>query len=316
MIYDTIIIGGGPAGLTAALYASRRLLKTLVVTRDIGGQAAKSFDIENYPGIPHTTGIAFAATLKEQAENFGAHITFEETKKISRLPNNKESQFEVETINNTYKTKTIILALGKKPRDLDVKGEEEFKGKGVSYCATCDAPFFRNKIVAVIGGGNSALDAAILCAGISKKVYLIYRGDSFSAEAVLTQKVQSEKNVEILLNEEIREIKGDKVVKSIVLKSGKEIVLDGVIVEVGYVVDRTLIENLVDLNEKNQVITDINQGTSVPGIFAAGDLTTTIYKQIVISSGEGAKAALAAYDYIQKAEGKKGIAGDWQKLNI
>jgi thioredoxin reductase len=195
-MFDTIIIGGGPAGLTAALYASRRSLKTLVITRDIGGQAAKTFDIENYPGIPHTTGPAFATTLKNQAENFGAKITFEDTKKIRQLAGKKSDHFEVETINNKYESKTIILALGKKPRDLEAKGEEEFKGKGVSYCATCDAPFFRNKTVAVIGGGNSALDAAVLCSGISKKVYLIYRGNSFSAEAVLVQKVQSAKNIE------------------------------------------------------------------------------------------------------------------------
>lgn len=311
MIYDVIIIGGGPAGLTAAIYASRRSLKTLVLTRDIGGQAAKTFDIENYPGIVHTTGPALAATMKEQAENFGTEIKFEEVKKIEI----KGKSFSVAANGSQYESKTIIIASGKKPRELDVPGEEEFKGRGVTYCATCDAPFFRNKTVTVVGGGNSALDAALLCAEIAEKVYIVHRSE-FSGEGVMIEKVKKSKNIEIILSDEITSISGDGVVKSIKLKSGREINTAGVIVEVGYVIDTSLFSDLVKINEKNQIITDLSQNTSVPGIFAVGDLTEAPYKQIVIAAGEGAKAALSAYDYIMKEEGKKGILGDWGKQKL
>lgn len=309
MQYDVIIVGGGPAGLTAALYASRRSLKTLVLTRDIGGQAAKTFDIENYPGIIFATGIELTEIFKKQAENFGAEIKFEETKKITP----EKNIFKIETLNNVYEAKTIILAFGKQPRELNVEGEQEFQGRGVSYCATCDMPFFKNKTVAIVGGGNSALDAALLAAKNCEKVYLIHRRDEFRAENILIEKAKNSKNIEIILNSNIQKIKGKNVVESIIIESGKEINVSGVFAEIGYVVDRSLVENLVELNDKNQVIVDSNQNTSIPGIFAAGDLTTTIYKQIVISAGEGAKAALSVYDYIQKNEGKTGIAGDWGK---
>lgn len=309
-MYDVIITGGGPAGLAAAIYAGRRSLKTLVLTRDIGGQSAKTFDIENYPGITHTTGPALAKTMKEQAESFGAEIKFEEVKKIKQNNGN----FSIETISGSYEAKTIIIASGKKPQELGVKGEEEFKGRGVTYCATCDAPFFRNKTVVVVGGGNSALDAAILCSEIAKKVYIVHRS-VFSGEQVMIDKVKESKNIEIVLEDEIELIEGDQVVTSVKLKSGKEIETNGVIVEVGYTIDSSLFSNLVKINEKKQIVTDLSQNTSVPGIFAAGDLTEAPYKQIVIAAGEGAKAALSAYDYIMKQEGKKGILGDWHKKN-
>lgn len=306
-MYDTIIIGGGPAGLTAAIYAGRRALKTLVLTRDIGGQASKTFDIENYPGIVHTTGPALASTMQSQAESFGAEIKFEEVKSIEK----REGKFAIKANSSEYETKTIIIASGKKPRELEVPGEEKFKGRGVTYCATCDAPFFRNKIVVIVGGGNSALDAAILCSEIAEKVYIVHRG-VLSGEQIMIDKIKESKNVEIILQDEIESISGETVVKSVKLKSGREIETNGVIVEVGFVIDTSLFSKLVKINEKKQIIADLSQSTSVPGVFAAGDLTEAPYKQIVIAAGEGAKAALSAYDYIMKQEGKKGILGDWQ----
>lgn len=308
-MYDVIIIGGGPAGLTAGIYATRRSLKTLILTTDIGGQASKAYDIENYPGLPTVSGVELSKKMFNQAKYFGAEIKFEEAKGIEQ----SKDTFRVKTNTNEYETKTVIVASGKKPRELNVPGEDQFKGKGVSYCATCDAPFFKGKVVSVIGGGNSALDAAHLSAKIAKKVYLIYRGAEFSAEQVLQNQVKNKSNIEILMNSEIAEIKGDKTVKSIALKDGKEIETDGVIIEIGYDVERKLVENILKLNERGQVIIDHNQATSVSGIFAAGDLTATTYKQIVIAAGEGAKAALSAFDYIQRKEGKKGISADWHK---
>ena len=294
--------------MTAAIYASRRSLKTLMLTRDIGGQSAKTFDIENYPGIRHCTGPDLAKTMKEQAESFKAEIKYEEVKKIDE----KENIFEITTTSSNYQSKTIIVASGKKPRELNVPGEEDFKGKGVTYCATCDAPFFRNKDVVVVGGGNSALDAAILCSEIAAKVYIVHRSE-LSGEQVMIDKIKSNPKVEIILPDEIESISGEQTVKSVKLKSGREIDTDGVIIEVGYTIDSSLFSELVKVNEQKQIEIDLSQNTSVPGIFAAGDLTTAPYKQIVIAAGEGAKAALSAYDYIMKQEGKKGIMGDWGK---
>lgn len=308
-MYDTIIIGAGPAGLTAALYASRRMLKTLLLSRDLGGQAAKTFDIENYPGFDQISGIELAKRIKEQAEKFGTEFHYEETTAI--IPQDKA--FVVKTLNKEYKAKTVILAFGKQPRELGVPGEQEFKGRGVSYCATCDAPFYGGKTVVVVGGGNSALDGAILSSKIAKKIYLVHRS-SFTGEQVMIDKVKKIDNIEIIMPDTIKEIRGDGKVQSVLLESGKVLEADGVLIEVGYSVDRTLVNDLLKLNERNQIVTTITQETSVPGIFAAGDLTTTPYKQIVVAAGEGAKAALSAYDYIQRIEGKKGIIGDWQKI--
>jgi len=306
-MYDVIIIGAGPAGLSAAIYSSRRALKTLVLGIDVGGQIAKSNEIGNYPGFEKISGVELAMKFKSQAETFGAEIKIEQVKSITK---NDES-FTVETIANNYQTKTVILAFGKQPKELDVPGEEKYKGKGVTYCATCDAPFFRNKTVVVVGGGNSALDAALLSAKYANKVYLIHRRDIFTGEQILVDKVKSEPKIEAILNETVNEIKGESIVKSIVLGSGKEIDTDGIIVEVGYVISRALVEDLVEIDEKNQIVINEKQETSARGIFAAGDLTTTPYKQVVISAGEGAKAALTAYNYILEQEGKKGPTIDW-----
>lgn len=306
-MYDVIIIGGGPAGLTAAIYASRRGMKTLVLSSDIGGQITKTDAIENYPGLDLVSGVEMGKKFFSQAKKFGATFMFEEVKEIKPL----KQKFTVKTTANKYDAKTIILAFGKKPRELGVPGEAEFKGKGVSYCATCDAPFFKDKHVAIVGGGNSALSAAVVCSSYAKKTYLVYRGTDLRGEEVLLDKVKGLKNVEILLNTEITKIVGDGKVTSVELNSGKSVPMDGVIVEIGFVIDRSVLDDLVKLDKANQVIIDSKQLTSEPGIFAAGDLTDTPFKQIVIASAEGAKAALSAFDYLQKLEGKKGITADW-----
>jgi thioredoxin reductase (NADPH) len=306
-MYDVIIIGGGPAGLTAAIYASRRGMKTLVLSSDIGGQITKTDAIENYPGLDLISGVEMSKKFFAQAKKFGATFMFEEVKEIKPL----KEKFVVKTASNEYDAKTIILAFGKKPRELGVPGEAEFKGKGVSYCATCDAPFFKNKHVAIVGGGNSALSAAVVCSSFAEKTYLVYRGTDLRGEEVLLDKVKNLKNVEILLNTEITKIIGEGKVTSVELNSGKSLPTDGVIVEIGFVIDRAVLDGLVKLDKANQVIIDSKQLTSTPGIFAAGDLTDTPFKQIVIASAEGAKAALSAFDYLQKLDGKKGIMADW-----
>ncbi|HLC43997.1 MAG TPA: FAD-dependent oxidoreductase [Patescibacteria group bacterium] len=305
--YDVVIIGGGPAGLTAGIYAARRELKILILTRDIGGQMTKTNIVENYPGFELITGLDLAKKMFEQAQKFGAEIRFEQAKKIVQT----KTGFSVDTGKNTIQTRSIIMAFGKKPRELGVPGEERLKGSGVSYCATCDAPFFKNKVLTIVGGGNSALCTTIIAAGVAKKVYLIYRGSELRGEETMQEKIRKMKHVEVMYNEEITEIVGEEKVENIKLASGRTLETNGVIIEIGFVIDRTLADGLVDMDEKNQIIISANQETSVAGVFAAGDLTQTPAKQIVIAAGEGAKAALSAYDYLQKIDGKRGILADW-----
>jgi len=311
--YDLIIIGGGAAGLTAAIYASRRALKTLVISKEIGGQASSAFQIENYPGRELIGGSELMNDFKKQAEKFGTEFILEEVKEIKNQGNN----FLLKTSQQQYFSRSLILAFGLTPRDLGVTGEKEFKNKGVSYCATCDAPLYKNKSVVVVGGGNSALDAAELLSKIANKVYLILRGDSFTGEKILQERVKEKKNIEILFNTEIEEIKGEKTVSAIKLKNNqtqkeKELACEGVFVEIGYITKTNIVEGLVELNERRQIKIDHDCETSYPGIFAAGDITDITYRQVIISAGEGAKAALQAYKYLQKAG--KTIGVDWGRV--
>ncbi|OGY46017.1 MAG: thioredoxin-disulfide reductase [Candidatus Buchananbacteria bacterium RIFCSPHIGHO2_02_FULL_45_11b] len=312
-IFDIIIIGAGPAGLTAGLYASRRTLKTLILTKDLGGQAAITYDVENYPGVQVIDGPALMEKFKEQAQNFGAGIKFGEVRAI----NQKDGLFIIKTASEEFQAKSLILAFGLLPRDLDIPGEQKFKGRGVSYCAVCDGPLYKNKIAAVVGGGNAALDAAEYLAKLAAKVYLIHRRDQFRGEEVIVERLKKDPKVEMVLSSQIVEIKGGNFVEAVVLKENggdktREIKVSGVFVEIGYVAKTELVKNLVKLNEKGEIITDKNTSTSCPGIFACGDVTDCGYKQIVISAGEGAKAALQAYKYLCLRGGEK-ILPDWER---
>lgn len=311
--YDCIIIGAGAAGLTAALYAVRRTLKTIVITKDLGGQASLAGTVENYPGLGEENGLKIMEQFKEQAEKNGAEIVFREVDEIEK----GKDQFIVKTRDENYIGKTIILAFGLTPKDLGVPGEYELKNKGVSYCATCDAPLFKDKTVAVVGGGNSALDAAELLTKIAKKVYMIHRRGNFGGENVVLEKLKERDNIEVLLNTEITEIQGSNKVESIKIKDNQtneanEIKCAGVFVEVGYIAKTDMVKDLVECNERKQIKIGRDCETSCPGVFAAGDVTDITYKQIVISAGEGAKAALQAYKFLQQKSGKN-VGVDWGK---
>ncbi len=314
-IYDLIIIGGGPAGLTAGIYASRRKLSNLIITKDIGGQAGTVPRIENYPGFDQIDGFDLTDNMKKQAEKFGSQFKYEEVSKISKA----EDFFSVETVNgNNYQAHSLILSFGVTPRNLDVPGEKEFTNKGVTYCANCDAPLYKDKIVAVVGGGNSALDAAEYIAKLAKKVYLIHRREEFRGDEILVDKIKKLENIELILNSAIKEIKGDKFVNKIVVQNlndekESELAVNGVFVEIGHVVNSKPIKEAVKLDEKQQIIIDDYCNTSEAGIFAAGDVASGEYKQIIIAAGEGAKAALSAYKYLQHKKGQKGPALDWTK---
>ena len=307
---DVIIIGGAAAGLTAAIYAARRALKTLVITKDVGGQANLAHEIGNYPGFESVSGVDLLQKFYEQALKSGAEIIFDEVSEIKE----GDGKFLVKTRNGEHESKTIILAFGKTPRNLNAPGEKEFQGKGVSYCATCDLPLFKDKTIAVIGAGNSALDAAIYGSDIAKKVYLIHRRKGFRAFEYMIKKAKQKENIEFVLDTIVKEVKGDKFVKSVVVenvltKEIKEIPLDGIFVEIGSEVKTEFIKDLVKIDEKNQIVVNTlcetfypNRNKKMPGVFAAGDVTNMPFKQIVSSAGDGCKAALQAYVYVTKAE--------------
>lgn len=312
-MYDTIIIGGGPAGMTAAIYAARKKMNTLVLTQNIGGQTLWSSEVDNYLGFQLVSGAdlvnKFRAHLKRlDDENALFDLEMKEGIEIKKIEKVKAGEFEVETVSGEkFETKTVIVASGKIPRKLNVPGEDKLIGHGVTYCATCDAPLFHGKDVAIIGGGNSALDAVLQLTKISGKIYLININPKLGGDEIMREKVEAAKDkVEILNASESVEIKGDQFVTSLVVKdiaggATREIMVSGIFVEIGSVPSTSFVKDLVKLNEWGEIIIDPqNNAASEPGIFAAGDVTDVREKQIIIAAGEGAKAALGAYDYLVK----------------
>ncbi len=304
-MFDTIIIGAGPAGMTAGIYAARREMKTLILSKDIGGQVAWASEIENYPGFKYIKSFDLINNIKEQVEALKVEIKTVEVKKIIKEEN---GNFEVITNKDKYKTKTVITCMGLSPRRLAIPGEEEFVGRGVSYCANCDGPFYRNKEVVVVGGGNAALDAAEILSKIAKKVYLVHRSEDFRAFEALQHEVKERDNIELCLNSVVKEIKGDNKVEEIVLennikKEERKIKCDGVFIEIGRIANTDLVADLAERNEKNEIIVDDYCRTKTAGLFAGGDVTQIPFKQISSANGQATIAALAAYQYIQLKEG-------------
>jgi len=296
-IYDLIILGAGPAGITASVYAARKKMDFLVLSLDIGGQTAWSGDIENYTGYQFITGPELTLKFEEHMKAFSAPLNMPEA---ARDIQKEKDLVKVITDKNEYISKTIIIATGKRPRMLDVPGEKEFKNKGVTYCATCDAPIFKGKKVAVIGGGNSALDATLQLMKISPKVYLINIAQSLTGDPIMIESVKKSANVEIFNSSKVKEITGDKFVNRIAIeKEGKIQAYDveGIFIEVG-LIPNSEFDKITKHNEYGEIIVDCHNATSVDGIFAAGDVTTVPEKQIVIACGEGSKATLSAFRYL------------------
>ncbi len=314
--YDVIIVGGGAAGLSAAIYSCRKKLKTLVISVDIGGQNLLTDSIENYPGYTEMSGSKLMDTFFSQAQKFGANFV---SGKAGSLKKIKGGGFEIGLTNGeTYHARSVIIAAGKIARNLGIPGEEKFVGRGVSTCATCDAPFAKKRKVAVIGGGNSALEAAELLSKFADKIYIVHRRDEFRGDQITVDKIKKLKNVEMILNSSPASIQGDQKIKSVSVenvntKEKRELEVDMIFVEIGYVVDTEWLKEIVKRNDKNEIIVGRNGETSQEGIFAAGDVTDFPYKQTVISAGSGATAALSAYNYLRGMEGKTAISIDWGK---
>lgn len=301
LVYELIIIGGGPAGMTAAVYAARKRMKALMVMKEFGGQPMWTMDIENYMGYQFVTGPELMDKFDEQVKKFPIEIKYEE---VTGLTANADGTFTVTSDGrNEYQAQSVIIASGKRPRRLEVPGEAEFTGRGVSYCATCDGPLFTGKKVAVIGGGNSAVQAAIEVSGIAEKVYLITLS-GYKADPIVLEKLRKlEKPVVEMMGYTTKAVKGDQFVEKLdIVKKGEsnEIELDvqGVFVEIGLIPNSEYCEGLIDFNKYREVVTDCRARTGIPGLFAAGDVTNGPDKQIVIAAGDGAKAALAAYEYL------------------
>jgi len=299
-MYDLIIIGAGPAGITASVYAARRRMSLLVISQDIGGQAALSGDIENYTGYQFITGPELAAKFEEHMRKFDIAVKEnEEAVQLKRI----DDKILVKTNKGSYEAKTAIIASGKRSRELNVPGEREFKNKGLTYCATCDAPLFNGKVVAIIGGGNSALDAALQLIKIAKHSYIINITSALGGDAIMREKINESEIVTVLNNTKVTAILGDRMVTGIKIKrEGKveQLAVQGVFIEIGLIPNSEFAKD-IEKNQFREIKVNCRNETNIPGVFAAGDVTDVPEKQIIIAAGEGSKAALSAFRYLARA---------------
>jgi len=301
-----IIIGLGPAGLSAAIYAARARLQPLVIGRALGGQAALTERIENYPGFPEgIQGMELARLMQEQAEHFGAEIKMDEVKEVKF----SSSPFIVRTYDREYQTKALIIATGASPRKLKVPGEEELTGKGVSYCATCDGFFYRDRTVAVIGGGNAAIDDALFLTKFARQVHVVHRRNRLRADRILQERAFANKKIKFVWDSVVTEILGQEKVTGLALKNVKsgertELAVDGVFVAIGQIPNTELFKGQLELDEKGYIVTDRAMHTSVEGVFAAGDVQERVLQQVATAVGTGAIAAMEAEKFIAALEGR------------
>lgn len=303
MVYDVIILGSGPAGLSAAVYAQRARFHTLIIEEKplSGGQILDTYEVDNYPGLPGITGFELGQKFRTHADQFGAEFVNEQVKEI-RIQGEKK---RVVTDKADYEARALILATGARHRKLDIPGEKEFTGMGVSYCATCDGAFFRGKHVAVVGGGDVALEDALFLARVCEKVYLVHRREEFRGARILQERVKEMKNIELVLNYKPAEIRGKEQVSSVLLhhsmeETQKELQVQGVFIAVGVVPNTTAIDGMVAQDEEGYIVAGEDTKTSVPGIFAAGDVRTKQLRQVVTAAADGANAITSVERYFSE----------------
>ena len=307
MLYDTIILGGGPAGLTASIYACRAGLNVMLLEKLFeGGQLANTHLIDNYPGYHSVTGVELIEKLTSHAKKYSYQTTYEEAAGISTDVQNNLNVYSISAGEENYTAKTIIIATGAKPTKLGAKGEDNFAGRGVSYCATCDGTFYRDKDVYIIGGGNTAVQDAVYLSRLCRKVYVVHRRDRLRADYNLADQLSKYTNAEVIFNTVLEEITGANSVTGVLLKNviTKEVIerrADGVFIAVGIAPNSEFIRGFIDTDEKGFIITDSRMHTSMPGVFAAGDVRTSPLRQIVTAAADGAVAAAAVWEYIESA---------------
>ena len=311
-MYDLIIIGAGPAGLSAAIYAKRAGLDMLVLEKGaVGGQISRTHDMENYPGIRTISGVDFSIALKKQAEDFGTRIENASVQKIEKI----DGVFLISTGSKTYEARAVIAALGAQARKLNIPGEEELTGSGVSYCATCDGSFIKGMDCAVIGGGDTALEDAIYLSKIAKSVKVLHRRDKFRAQEVLVKRAEGIENIAFILNAVPQKFQGDFALEELVYEVNgeeKELKIEGCFIAVGALPDTQILKGLVKLDKSGYIVASEDTRTSLPGLFAAGDARVKRLRQVVTAAADGATAVSAAIEYLEgEAQARENYPERW-----
>ena len=295
--YDLIVLGGGPTAIGCAIYAARFALDVLVIGKIFGGLIATTHLVENYPGVTSTSGQGLMEMFKEHMNSLSIPYITDEIRSIEQT----SDHFVLHSFFQKFKAKSVVIATGSERKKLGIPGEEEFAGRGVSYCATCDGPFYKDKTVCVIGGSDSAAKEALFLSQNVKKVYIIYRGEEIRAEPINKKRVLKNQKIEIIYKTNVTEIKGDNTVKSVIFDNGTEFEVDGVFIEVGSIPNSDLAKHIgIRTNEKDEIIINRVSETNISGVFAAGDVADAPFKQAITGVAEGVIAAYSAFDYIKE----------------
>ena len=311
--FEIVIVGAGPAGLSAGMYVARQNVSCLVISKDLGGQMNLIPKLENYPGTIMSSGPILAKTLETQYLSFKGEIVYDTVEKIDE----SEGGFKIKTTRSEYKAKAIVLAPGKVPNMLGVENESEYFNKGVHYCTKCDAPFYQGRTTASVGVGAYLVESGLLLSRMASKMYLILKGSKLAGDKDLVATLENNKNIEIITQSSVKSISGDSALQQITIvdSSGSEKVLDvdALFIELGSKINLDYVKHLVKINTKGEIEIESGGMTSHPAIFAAGDATTIPYKQIIVACGDGSNAGLSAFNYLEKLKGKPGIRADWKK---
>ena len=311
--FEIVIVGAGPAGLSAGMYVARQNVSCLIISKDLGGQMNLIPKLENYPGTIMSSGQILAKTLETQYLSFKGEIVYDTVEKIDE----SEGGFKIKTTRSEYKAKAIVLAPGKVPNMLGVENESEYFNKGIHYCTKCDAPFYQGRTTASIGVGSYLVESGLLLSRMASKMYLILKGSKLAGDKDLVATLENNKNIEIITQSSVKSISGNSTLQQITIvdSSGAEKVLDvdALFIEMGSKINLDYVKHLVKINTKGEIEIESGGMTSHPAIFAAGDATTIPYKQIIVACGDGSNAGLSAFNYVEKLKGKPGIRADWKK---
>jgi len=311
--FEIVIVGAGPAGLSAGMYVARQNVSCLVISKDLGGQMNLIPKLENYPGTIMSSGQILAKTLETQYLSFKGEIVYDTVEKIDE----SEGGFKIKTTRSEYKAKAIVLTPGKVPNMLGVENESEYFNKGIHYCTKCDAPFYQGRTTASVGVGSYLVESGLLLSRMASKMYLILKGSKLAGDKDLITTLENNKNIEIITRSSVKSISGNSALQQITIvdSSGAEKVLDvdALFIELGSKINLDYVKHLVKINTKGEIEIESGGMTSHPAIFAAGDATTIPYKQIIVACGDGSNAGLSAFNYLEKLKGKPGIRADWKK---